>query len=141
MNPELAQKTLRFVQAANVLAKRSLDERNQLVEDRHKAGATQEQLISDMIGAETIGDHQVDKAAEMLGTHAGTTTLLKAAVAKIAEMSKGQKQAGDLGQGVDPAVVDSGEGESRINPNYVGQRTSEKKASDRAILAVLDAPG
>jgi hypothetical protein len=143
MNAPLAQKTLRYVQVASELTKRAIDGHKILSDDRQKAASGQDQLITDMIGAEAIGDNQKEKVAELLGTHAGTATLLKSAVARIAALSKNQKQAGDdLGGGVDPSVLDDpAKSADDANDNYVGYRGSEKKASDHAMLAILDAPG
>lgn len=142
MNPALAQKTLTLIQASNTLAKRALDERNGFAQDREKAAAGREDLLAEMLTAETIGDGQQQKAAEMLGTHAGTTALFKSAVAKIAELSKNQKQAGDnLGAGVDESFVDDGgQPPASHNKNYVGEKTAEVKDSDRAMLSGLGLP-
>jgi len=141
MNAQLAQKTLRFVQLSSELSKRALDERNQLTEDREKAAAGRDQLIGSMLEAEAINDNQQTKVAEMLGFHDGTTKLLKSAIARIAELSKTQKQAGELGEGVDPSVVDGSPKEAAVNDNYVGARSSEKRASDRALLEGLGLGG
>jgi hypothetical protein len=140
MNPETAQKTLAYIQASSALAKRALDDRNELAQDREKAAAGREALINEMIAAEAIGDGQQEKVAAMLSTHADTTALLKSAVARIAELSANQKQAGDnLGQGVDNDVV-SGAAPTARNDNYVGEKTAEAKESDVALLSGLGLP-
>ena len=136
MNAVTAEKTLHYVKGANALAKRALDDRNVFAADREKAAAGRDQFIAEMLDCSTIGYGQQEKAAEMLGTHAGTSTLLKSAIAKIAELSKTQKQASALGEGVDDSIV-SGAGPEARNDNYVGERTSEKKASDEALFAGL----
>ena len=75
----------------------------------------------------------------MLGTHTGTSQLLKSAIAKIKELSANQKQAGDeLGQGVSPDLV-SAAAPSR-NDNYVGEKTGSDKESDRVLMAGLGLP-
>lgn len=140
MNPETAGKTLAYIQASTALAKRALDERNELAQDREKAAAGREALINEMITAEAIGDGQQEKVATMLATHSDTTALLKSAIAKIAELSANQKQAGDsLGHGVDADAVD-GVAPSARNDNYIGEKTAEVKDSDRALLGGLGIP-
>jgi hypothetical protein len=143
MNAQLAQKTVQFVQVGNVLVKRALDQVNDLQADRQKAASDREGILHKMAAVEAMQEGQEAQAAEMLSTHAGTTTLFKAALDRIAELSKkaaeNQKTAGDLGQGVDQDVLSTG-GAVSINDNYVGQRTSEKRGSDLALEAVLGPP-
>jgi hypothetical protein len=77
----------------------------------------------------------------MLGSHAETLQLLKWATEELYK-ARTQKQAGDLGVGVDDTAGGgpaAGEYDS-LNDPVVGRQTSMKKASDRALLKVLDDP-
>lgn len=139
MNPETARKTLAYVQASTALAKRALDERNVLTQDREKAASGREVLINEMIAAEAISEGQQEKVATMLATHSDTTALLKSAIGKIKELSANQKQAGDeLGHGVSDDI--SGVTPTVHNENYIGEKTAAEKPSDRAMLGGLGLP-
>ena len=97
-----------------------------------------------MVETGCVAAHQKQAAVEMLANHGQSLDLLVNAINKMqAYKQASEKAAADLGQAVSekeagvqaqPQVRDS------LNDPYVGRRTSEKKASDLAILAVLDAP-
>jgi hypothetical protein len=143
MQTTTAQNTLKYIEASNALSKRAMAERQAMAADRQKVASSATQLVQDMVGAEMVGAHQEEKAAEMLGTHEGTAQLLKGATDKIADLTLklGQKTANDLGDGVSDDQAGGATEESVINPNYMGQRTGEKRGSDEAFLTILNAPG
>lgn len=135
MNENLAPKMVRYVAVSSALAKKALDLLGVHQLDGEKAAALRPDLLQQMLDTETLGSHQKEAAEVMLATHEGSVQLLRNAIVKIAELSKNQKKAGDLGQGVDPSVIAGGSPEaSGLNPNYLGQKTGEKKASDLALF-------
>jgi hypothetical protein len=77
----------------------------------------------------------------MLGRHDQTMTLLKNAVAKIAEYKQSGrgKQASDLGQPAGDSTPTAAPAATGPSP-FVGRRTSEKTAADRALFASLGLP-
>jgi len=147
LDRNLTPKLLRYVQVSSALAKRALDELGQHRDMQKQAAEMQPALLTQMIEAKAVGEHQKEAAQKMLGNHTGTLQLLKSAIDRISELSKNQsKQAGDLGEGVDAekAGLDTGETQDSnwsLESGYVGEKTAQKKASDEAILKVLDAPG
>lgn len=143
MNPNFKPRVLRFVQVASALTKRALDELKPLKQSQQKAAEFAPQLADLMVQTETIREDQKQAAVSMLGDHAQTQQLLKKAIEKIAEMSR-EKTAGDLGKGVDPAdvgiVTEKEAADWSLDSGYCGERTSKKKASDEAMLRVLNNP-
>jgi DNA repair protein RadC len=113
-------------------------------EKEKQAAAKRDAVLDLMIETGSVAPHQKQAAAEMLANHGQSLDLLVNAINKMASYKQAsEKAASDLGQAVtekeagiktQPQVRDS------LNDPYVGRRTSEKKASDMAILAVLDAP-
>ena len=97
-----------------------------------------------MIATGCVAPHQKQAAAGMLSNHGQSLDLLVNAVNKMQSYKQAsEKAASDLGQ----AVTEKEAGVSAptslsdsLSSPYVGRRTSEKKASDLAILAVLDSP-
>ncbi len=146
MNAALATKTVNYVAVSSALTKRALDELSVHRASQEKAATLRPDLLKRMLEVGAVGEHQKQAAEAMLGSHAETLNLLKLAIDKIGQLqSQAQKQASDLGQGVDA-------GEAGVSPKlagdydsltdgYVGRKTSQRKASDAAILSVLSAPG
>lgn len=144
MNTKLAAQTVEFIAASSTLNDRLMGE-VQTYRNREKQAATKHQAILDlMVSSGCAAPHQKQAAAEMLGDHSQSLDLLVNAINKMqAYKQASEKTASDLGRAVSdkeagvrstPLVQDS------LNSPYVGRRTSEKKASDLAILAVLNAP-
>ena len=143
MTPDLQTKVLRYVQLTSALTKRACAE----VAERRAAEKTAADqipaLVEKMLAAQVIGDHQKQAAEALLRKHGGALGLLANAVGKIKELSGQTKAAGDLGEGVGEGTV-KGAGahdptDSLTNP-WVGRRSSEKRASDVALLSVLEPP-
>jgi len=146
MQKKLAQHTLRFVEMTGVFCKKSIDEINGW---RKKADAAEEKrpaVLALLKSAGVIDQDQEKLAAQMLGNHAQTMDLLEGAVKKIAEMQQQNRQKSAMDQGSaapDPfGAVGNGQHDpaSSLTSPFVGQRTSEKKASDLALMAGLGVP-
>lgn len=148
MNAALATKAINYVAVSSALTKRALDELSVHRTAQQKAASLRSDVLQLMLQVGAVGEHQKQAAEAMLGSHAETMGLLKLAVEKIGLLqSKLQKAAGDLGEGVEAdeaggltAGKQAGDYDSLSDP-YVGRKTSRRKASDEAILAVLNPPG
>jgi len=132
----LAEKASRSVQVFSALTKRALDELQPLKADAEKAAGDRPALLDSLVAAGAIEEHQKEAAAAKLSTHAGTAELLKQAAMTIQKLAENQKEASDLGVGVDPSLT-GGSGTSKagfdsLTSPFVGRQTSEKKASDEA---------
>lgn len=146
MNNALAQGTLQFVEMTGVFCKKAIDEINGW---RKKADAADEKrpaLLDLMKSAGVIDEDQEKLAAEMLGDHSQTLELLEGAVKKIAELKQQQTQKAAMDQGSaapDPFGA-TGNGQhdpaGSLTSPFVGQRSSEKKASDLALMQGLGVP-
>lgn len=140
MKPNFAKKILGHVAVSSELTKRALDELQVHRSAQTKAAALRSDLLKRLVETGCVGEHQKQAAEAMLGSHAETMGLLKAAVDKLAVFqAQLQKQAGDLGQGVDPKDAGSTKTASydSLNDPFVGRKTSQRKASDDAIAKVL----
>lgn len=140
IDPKLAQKGLVYAQIASTLNKRAIDELEPYQKDAEKAAAARNPLMELLLDVGCVSEHQKEAADELLATHNGTMSLLKSAVEHIRKLGANQKEANDLGSGVDPAVVNGAAGHTQydsLNSPFVGRKTSEKKASDQAFEAAL----
>jgi hypothetical protein len=144
MNTKLAAQMIEFIAASSALNDRLMGE-VQTHRSRAKQAADKRQAVLDlMLQTGSVAPHQKQAAVEMLSNQAQTLDLLVNAINKMqAYKSASEKAASDLGHAVTekeagfksaPAIRDS------LNDPYVGRRTSEKKASDLALLAVLNNP-
>jgi len=144
MNTKIAAQAIEFVAASSALNDRLMGEVQKHRDAEKRAADKREAILDVLIKAGCVAPHQKQAAAEMLSDHSQSLDLLVNAVNKMQQYKQASEQsATDLGQGVTekeagakqtPVVRDS------LTDPYVGRRTSEKKASDMAILAVLDAP-
>ncbi len=140
MNKALATKVLSYVAVTSALTKRSLDELQVHQSSQEKAASIRGSVLNVLLQSGCVPEHQKQAAEAMLGSHAETLQLLKTAATKLGQSQKQlSKQASDLGQGVDPNLG-SGKTSSydSMTDGYVGRKTGEKKASDLAILKVLN---
>ena len=145
MNANQAKMALNYIAVNAALVKKALDELTIHRQAQEKAASLRPDLLKHMIDTGTVGESQKTAADAMLGSHAETLGLLKSAVDKIdALKSKVEKHAGDLGRPADDEDsslgTKSADDYDSLKDPYVGRKTSEKKASDEAILRVLDAP-
>ena len=140
MNPQLSNKVLNYVAVSSALTKKALDELQVHRAAQQKAASVRPELLARMLQVGAIAEHQKQAGEAMLASHPETLSLLKLAVDKIEKLQgQVQKSAADLGQGVeDNAGVKTAGDYDSMNDPFVGRRTSQRKASDVAILRVLN---
>jgi len=144
MNTKLAAQAIEYIAASSALTDRLMGELKSYRSGQKQAADKQSAVLDLMVTTGCVAPHQKQAAVEMLSNHSQSLDLLVNAINKMQSYKQAsEKAASDLGQAVSekeagvraqPQVRDS------LNDPYVGRRTSEKKASDLAILAVLDAP-
>jgi hypothetical protein len=147
MNANLANAALNYVAVSSALTKKALDELQVHRTSQQKAAAMRSELLDHMLKAGTVNERTKQAADAMLGSHPETLGLLKSAVDLIAKLkTQLQKQALDTGTGVDPKEAgvagvekSAGDYDSLTDP-FVGRKTSQVKASDRAIMRVMENP-
>lgn len=147
MNPQLANQALNIVAVASATVKKACDEIQVHRSSQQKAASLRAELLDHMLKAGTVSEHTKQAAEAMLGSHAETMGLLKSAVDVIVKLrGQIQKQAGELGQGVDPKEAgmapsekQAGDYDSLTDP-FVGRKTGRLKASDVALQRVLQNP-
>jgi hypothetical protein len=132
---------LKVVEVGSFTVKRAMDEITVHRNAQTKAAALRPDLLTYMVENGVVNEDMKQAADAMLGSHAESLQLLKAAVDKIVELKKfnGSKQAADLGAGQNPqstgvakGAAAEGDYDSLSDP-VVGRRTNEKKASDYAL--------
>lgn len=124
---------IRLVEVSSLFAKRALDSLSATKQSQKQAADRIPALVEHMVANGTIKAEEQKQAAEMLGNHAQTLTLLKTAIDKLAEARR-VKQASlgePAGDTEGPVYVDA------AKSPFVGSRTSEKRASDHALMAGL----
>lgn len=137
-------KVLQYVQLTGALSKRAMDKVAQLEAQQKQASAAAPAVLQAMLSANLVPAKQKQAAEAALGSHAQTLGLLNTAVAKLAKVAAARANTTTLGRGEDATSPDggavksasAGERDSLSSP-FVGRRTTEKKASDRALLAGL----
>jgi hypothetical protein len=140
MSSDIGGKVLNYVQLASAFGKKAVDMLTPLQTDAEKAAEARPALVTELVETGNIQGHQKEAADQLLQSHSGTMQLLKSALDRIEKLKGNQKNASDLGEGVDPSVIDAAPEFDSLNSPFVGQRTAEKKASDQAMLAVLEDP-
>lgn len=143
---------VQYIEVSSMATKRALDEVGVHRQSQEKAAALRPSLLDHMVKSKVVPEAQKAAADVMLGAHDTTLQLLKAATDKIVELNaalarqkNGEKQAGDLGHGVDGGEVGQsaggsyqtqGEYNSLTHP-IVGEKTANVKESDRALLKLI----
>lgn len=144
MNTKLAAQTIEFIAASSALNDRLMGEVQAHRAREKQAAAKRQAVLELMLQTGSVAPHQKQAAADMLNNPAQTLDLLVNAINKMqAYKAASEKAASDLGQAVsekEAGVKSASQVRDSLNDPYVGRRTSEKKASDVAILAVLNAP-
>jgi len=143
MKPKLAEMLVKSIQINSILQKRALDSHSTYHSAAQEAHTKVASLAEHMVGKGCVAAHQKEAAADMLQSHAGTMELLWNSVDKLSDAhTRLEKSASDLGRGVDEsqAGVVGSQNYNSLDDPYVGRRTSEKKASDAAIWAVVNNP-
>lgn len=141
MNTKIASMMIQYIAASSVLADRLVGD-TQRYRAQEKSAASKQQTVLDlMLQHGCAGKHEKQAAASMLADHGQTLDLLVNAITKMAEYrGQAEKVASELGQPVNDPAVKTASYDS-LNDPYVGRHSSKKKASDIAILSVLQAPG
>ena len=144
MNTKLAAQSVEFVAASSALTDRLMGEVKSNRAEKQAAAQKLNAVLDRMLETGCVAPHQKQAAAAMLVDHSQSLDLLVNAVNKMQSYKQAsEKAASDLGQAVtekEAGVSTSTSAQDSLSDPYVGRRTSEKKASDLAILAVLDAP-
>jgi len=144
MNTKLASQTVEFIAASSALNDRLMGQVQSYRGNEKQAADKRNAVLDRMIETGCVAPHQKQAAAEMLGSHSQSLDLLINAVNKMQSYKQAsEKSAADLGHAVsdqESGIKPQARVFDSINDPYVGRRTSEKKASDFAILSVLDAP-
>jgi len=144
MNTKLAAQTVEFIAASSALNDRLMGQVQSYREKEKQAAAKRDAVLKLMVETGCVAPHQKQAAAEMLGSHGQSLDLLVNAINKMHSYKQAsEKSAADLGQAVtekEAGFKPQSQVRDSLNDPYVGRRTSEKKASDMAILAVLNAP-
>jgi hypothetical protein len=140
----LLDNMVRYVEVSSLTAKRAIDEVETHRQAQKRASDLRQPLLDHMVQHGVVAAGQKEAAVAMLGSHAETLQLLKAAVDKIVEL-KMVKKGGDPGTATDPAEAGvaagsayekQGEYNSLTHP-VVGHKTSFVKESDRPLLAQI----
>jgi hypothetical protein len=144
MNTKLAAQTVEFVAASSALNDRLMGEVQQSRSEKSAAEAKLQGVLDLMVSTGSVSPHQKQAAAGMLGNHSQSLDLLVNAINKMQSYKQAsEKSASDLGQAVsekEAGFNPKSKPQDSLSSPYVGRRSSEKKASDLAILAVLNSP-
>lgn len=145
MNPATQQfldNTVTFVEVSSAFTKRAADELGVHRQAQVKAASLRPSLLQHMLDNKVVTEQQKEAAEVMLGSHAETMNLLKAAVDKIVELNGklAEKTASNLGGPEKTASKKDAPTYDSLTDPIVGRKTGEKKASDIALEAVLQSP-
>lgn len=147
MNQNFLDTAVSYIEVTSAFTKRAADEITLHRQGQEKAASMRPTVLKLMLDNNVIAPQQKEAAEAMLGGHAETLGLLSSAVEKIAELNaiieKSKTGLGgpdDSGTGSTKKAGDNGEAYDSLGDNFVGRPTSEKKASDRALEAVLQTP-
>lgn len=142
--PNLLDDVLQYVEITSFGMKRAMDEIDVHRQQQKKAADLQAPLLDKLLTMGLIAGHQKEAGAAMLGDHASTLKLFSNLAEKYAALRTEKSAAAhNLGGGVDPksaGVTSPAPANDSTTSPYVGRHTGDKKASDLAILAVLDSP-
>lgn len=141
--PNFLDDVLSYVEITSFGMKMAMDENDVHRQQQKRAADLQAPLLDKLLAMGLIQPHQKQAAAAMLGSHAETLGLFNNLAEKYASLRTEKVAKDGLGGGVDPKVAGVApttlESDSTTSA-WVGRHTGEKKASDLAILSVLDAP-
>lgn len=140
----LLDNMVQYVEVSSLTAKRAIDEVETHRQAQKRASDLRVPLLDHMISVGVVSGEQKKAAEAMLGSHAETLQLLKAAVDKIAELKGQVKKAGDEpGQAIDDPNRAAGNGHTKegeynsLTHPVVGHRTAFVKESDKPLLALI----
>lgn len=133
-----------YVEITNLIAKKAVALQGQATKTAEDTGVITKaanELSQVMVTNQEIDEHQQKKAEELLGTHTGTLSVLKNALGKIAELKEEVTKAqAKVGAAVPPdfgSKQDAKKAYNSLESNYVGQKTSMLKESDRVLIEKL----
>jgi hypothetical protein len=139
----LLDQQLAFVSLASATVKKALEEVGVSRQAQKRAADLRAPLLAHMIQAGVVRPQQKEAAEAMLGSHAETLQLLKAATDKITELRSEKKAAVEPGAAGDgtptappPGEKNGSDYNSLTDPN-VGRRTTLVKESDKPLLALI----
>lgn len=141
MNPKLAAATVQFIAVTSALAQKRAEEALAFKKREKEANEKIAAVLDHLVSTGCVMNHQREEAKRQLQKHASALDLLVNAATKIqkyksAAESLTQKQASDLGS---PDSVAKPKALSSLESPFVGRRSgNEKKASDLALLAILE---
>lgn len=147
MNHKLAAQMLEYIAATSELNDRLLKEAHD-ARSRQKQAADKEKAVLDtLVKSGAVRAEQISDARGMLKSHSQCLDLLSTAVQKMAEFRGAAEKAASARE-MSLGAADSSKASvssrqaaaSSLTSPYVGRRTSEKKASDYALAAVLNSP-
>jgi len=145
VNTKTAAMLVEYIASASTLTERLLKQAHIQYEHNKQAASRRSAVLARLEQTGCIAPHQKQAAAAMLDNHAHSLDLLSNAIDKVQQLKTAVEKTGtDLGQAVsdrEAGIKPANKGRNSLNDPYVGRRTSEKKASDIAIWAVMDAPG
>lgn len=142
---------LEFIAASSALNSRLIQEVNQHRTHKKEAAEKRAAVCDTLISMGAVPVTQKEAALKVLASHSSSLDMLTNAVTRMhgykqaAERAATSKTAGDLGRAVDQREsgfdhTPSHDANSSLTSPFVGRRTSEKKASDVALSAVLRQP-
>jgi hypothetical protein len=142
-SPQLTGKMLRFIEIASSMGKEAMDRIEELEGHQKQASENVSGLVEHLIETKVIDPGQKQAAENALRDHGQTQLLLKNAASKIKEIREKSAAANvsGLGQGEGPTKEASAhDPNNSLTSPFVGQRSTEKKASDVALFKALGLP-
>jgi hypothetical protein len=143
------ENAVRYIGLNSALIKRAMADRATLMTGQKQAMDVRDVVLSALVEKRAVAKDRQEECRVMLGSHAETLKLLKAAADKIGELSsecerlRGMpKHSQANGDAVDAAAAGvsghtkKGEYNSLEDP-VAGRRTSQIKESDKALLALI----
>jgi predicted transcriptional regulator len=144
VNTKLAATVIEFTAVSSVLNDRLMKQAQARYAQDKQAAEKLPAVLAVLERTGCITQQQKQAAVQMLSNHSLSLDLLvKAAENSYQFKTAAEKIGTDLGRAVsdkEAGVKSANKIRTSLNDPYVGRRTSEKKASDDAILAVMDAP-
>jgi hypothetical protein len=147
----LLDNVVQYVEASSMTAKRAIDEVEVHRQSQKRAADLRPPLLDFLVTSGLVRADQKEAAEAMLGSHAETMQLLKAACDRLVAMRNEKKAGVEPGQAVEPGQSQPG-GErtplalggtekqgsyNSFDDPVVGRKTNLVKESDRAFLALI----
>jgi len=147
LSNEVARLIPDYVELGNKLAEAAVElekTQSQNKAGRQKVASEAAELAKFMADTKNIDEFQIKKAEEMICTHEGAVNLLRTSVQKLAEaQTELRKQQTKVGSAVPDNYGEGTGGDAAydsLNDPFVGRKTTQKKASDLALLKALGLP-